>query len=1116
MATKILKPKYLSSNPSGEDLFEGRSHQKISNTIFELISDKALPNNVIGLEGKWGSGKSNVVSILNKKFEEQKSDYIFFTYDAWGHQEDLTRKTFLEELISHLDNNKKFKGGIDWSKELRRLLAKKSTKNTEKFPKIKFYWILFMSSIFLFSFLKIVYDDFFSKIDLIEGDFPYLKPLLLKYLIPSVAFIWGVRELKKEYDSFDEREKDKSLNYKERLMQLLYVFSGTNLESEELEHVLEEEPSVKSFKEYFEKITKDLKSEGLIIVFDNMDRLSNSDKVLSLWSSIHTFFAEEKIDNVWVIIPYDKQHLSLHFGNNVLESDYTKVENFIGKTFSTVFRISPPVLSDWKSFFSLKFEEAFNNLISNEEMEFISSLYELVIDINNRKPRDIITFINNLVSLHLQHKSSIGVRYQALYALRYNEILQNPLITISNKEFLQEEKHLFRNDKELEESLAAIVYNVDKNKSSEVLLKNNIEEQFIRYDEKTLNNIKKHSDFLSYFGSVFQKQDISQYKPETISNIIKNISDVIPEEFSKRYWEKFSTDVVRRKDNDDFTEFKEWHENSLVNISEKSSKVLADVIVRNSLNRLRSSTDIDTSNYHWTLFALIKFLRENSINIQVEIESVTLKPEDFLYYIDDIHEDFEEGKCTYEDLKLNVNSKDINTYLVKKLPEISEIHSYIHVLEFLIKEDSTYNPKTLKKRIEEQLHEVSYTSEERIQQLLKIIKTISGKKKIKSILKSTSENFLNHFRNNVNGAYFDMVANQISFLEPNEGVNHYLDIELKKIDNAEEIASLIQYYIVYGDLLKFVIDSNESYPLLIEIIKKLTDESYGFTQLLTVKWVFENIELIKNKIFNDDIGVFLTRFDTWKKHFEKSLTEENIFDIGRGSLDLAFDNENHKYFCVKYVYDIAISGLRKANEEDWGENFDSDSNFNYAFTQFLNNNLLDKSITKGSEFMDAYESYIKQIVRREKDVPKEKFIWKKLQEEYLDNRKQKRLFNDFLDLLLDHTEINENEILFLSSGLFKFSSNLYGNEKKSSEFVRKVIIPSKNNENVFKFLFTNYYEDVVKVINSTNEYKQDLFELFSIARENEMLNVQEYDNLIKVTKLSEVDELSEKLNKKDD
>ena len=41
---------------------------------------------------------------------------------------------------------------------------------------------------------------------------------------------------------------------------------------------------------------------------------------------------------------------------------------------------------------------------------------------------------------------------------------------------MKEEKHVFNDQKELEECLAAIVYNVEKDKSNEVLLNNSIQE----------------------------------------------------------------------------------------------------------------------------------------------------------------------------------------------------------------------------------------------------------------------------------------------------------------------------------------------------------------------------------------------------------------------------------------------------------------------------------------------------------------------------------------------------------------------------------------------------------------------------------------------------------------
>lgn len=95
------KAEFLSNKPLGEDLFDGQSQDKVAMALMQHIQDvdsiaepkdedeeeKALPR-IIGIEGKWGSGKSNTLLQLKKKLGK---DYYFFTYDAWGNQEDLQR-----------------------------------------------------------------------------------------------------------------------------------------------------------------------------------------------------------------------------------------------------------------------------------------------------------------------------------------------------------------------------------------------------------------------------------------------------------------------------------------------------------------------------------------------------------------------------------------------------------------------------------------------------------------------------------------------------------------------------------------------------------------------------------------------------------------------------------------------------------------------------------------------------------------------------------------------------------------------------------------------------------------------------------------------------------------
>lgn len=1088
------KPGYISSSPSGKDLFEGKSHEKISSTIFELIRDKSLPNNVIGIEGKWGSGKSNVISIIDKKFSEIKSDYFFFTYDAWGHQEDLTRRTFLEELIFSLKSEGKFKGNIDWTQKLARLLARKSKKSTSKFPKIKFYWILIMASVLLFSFLNVIYNDFLIKNDFIPSrNLHYWKLFLSKYLFPLVLFCWGLVELIKEYRAFNNNIDTQDFDYKERLKRLLYIFSGSNLESNELEHILENEPTVKSFKEYFESILEDLKSDGLIIVFDNMDRLSKSEKVLSLWSSIHTFFAEEKIENVCVIIPYDKEHLAKHFDEN----DVSKVDNFIGKTFSTIFRISPPVLSDWKKFFELKMKEAFHDIINDNDIDFISSLYELITDVSTKRPRDIITFINNLVSLYLQHNNSIDIKYLALFTLRKKEILDNPLISISGKHFLKEEKHMFQADSELEESLAAIVYNVDKNKSSEVLLTNSIDDIFIKANFEALREVKKHSEFKTYFGNKVNKSNFSNSWPHNTAKIFEEVNDVISELALKSYWERFANSLDSRPE-EEFIILLDWHKSIIKNTSRNTARMLADKIVYKSKRHFEKSSD--GSKYYSTIYNLVVFINSENIKIKASIDKVKFSAKDFISYLDDLYNIFEEGKCTFQDLKIYTESEELNTYFIDhENGFVEELYNFIHVIEYLKVIDKSYKFKKIQDAVDSELSSVVYTDVDKISNLIKINKVLNKKDSFKLIPQSIGTNFLNYVNTKIEEPYIDIVANQIAHLMTINPQSTVLSNELNKLDNARAISEVIQFYISYGDLLKVVIEQDRNYPLLEEIIKLLTTNDYGFTQKLHVKWVFENLDYIKSNFFGDNFKRFLTQFDGWKRFFNEEVIPA-VFNLRKDILKETFDFSNHDFSSIKLIYNEILNEFRDATKEDWLNYFNTDSNFYNAFIGLVNNNLLDKKITRNKIFMQAYEEYLIKIVKDEESIPEDIEIWNNLlNKDYLDKRKLNRIYDDILDLLIKGSELDVHKINFFAIGIFQYSTV---NSTKADDICRKIILRLRDDDSLSYNILKKYGENIINIINmSKGTCNQDLLEMFNQILEDERMEKETIENILNQTKL---------------
>jgi pantothenate kinase-related protein Tda10 len=78
-------PKFISSNPCGEDHFATKSQQRIADKICDILQNENSCK-IIGIDGGWGSGKSNLVMIVKNRLEKL-GDFHFFIYDAWGHQD---------------------------------------------------------------------------------------------------------------------------------------------------------------------------------------------------------------------------------------------------------------------------------------------------------------------------------------------------------------------------------------------------------------------------------------------------------------------------------------------------------------------------------------------------------------------------------------------------------------------------------------------------------------------------------------------------------------------------------------------------------------------------------------------------------------------------------------------------------------------------------------------------------------------------------------------------------------------------------------------------------------------------------------------------------------------
>ena len=431
----VSYPHYLNNHPKGADLFESKSQERLAQALAAHITETDQVNDpvfarLIGLQGLWGSGKSNVIKILEDKYLKDK--YTFFYFDAWGNQEDLQRRSILELLTKHLITNTKLTGETTmrvmkpegegkveeipctWNEKLESLLSRKSYTRDITVPSLNNATKWFVLALLAMG-LVIAY----LAVD--KTDYVWLNIMIA---LSPILFFAGWMFLAKQ-------------SWKK-----MFAMYNTEGKSDTTSFVIsEQEPSVREFKEWMNEVSKGLsEDEKLVIVFDNMDRLP-SEKVHQFWSLIQTFFADDGYENIWCIVPYDESHLASVFSGNENENESERVSLlrlYLDKTFPVVFRVPEPIVADYKNIFEAFFREAFGTTVDDDSLDIISQCYRYINPVPN--VREIITFINSNVMLAKQWKDTISPVSRAVYMLKEDAILRNTKIKILNQGKLEEKE----------------------------------------------------------------------------------------------------------------------------------------------------------------------------------------------------------------------------------------------------------------------------------------------------------------------------------------------------------------------------------------------------------------------------------------------------------------------------------------------------------------------------------------------------------------------------------------------------------------------------------------------------------------------------------------------------
>ena len=682
-------PRFIVDKPVGEDFSEGQSQTRLAERISDYIrktdkdnidSQTSIPR-IIGIEGSWGAGKSNVV----RKVENQlPQSYYTFTYDSWGHQEDLQRRSILETLTNRLIQGKVLQGEVSinmrsgkrhtakWSEQLQMLLSNKTTTITKSIP--KFSWTA------IWGILSVGYFVVSSTIlnQLIERGISFrfiwilaieLLPLLL---VGGISILYALSKGKWEiFTTLLTQKNDNTIDEQ---------FTSS------------EEPSITEFKNWLQAISDELGKKKspmkkIIIVFDNMDRLP-SNKVVQLWSLIHTFFAGSDFKNIWAIIPFDYVHLC----EAISPSDNEKIDKFkqfINKTFPIVFTVPKPVITDYRKLFKTFFEKAFGK--GEHDEEHICQVFMCLEESPN--PRTVICFINELVALRLQWPNKkFRLQNLALYVLRKGYILHNKEKSLEEKllsnELFDKVNSFYPQTDNVRVQLCQFAYGIEDEKLAGELPLRNVLLSLINNGNSILEYAES-PHFVPVLESILSSASITE---DCLANAVKSFNSLDTSNFNDEEQERLNKKwdaLANMKSNVHFTKVE--YDETLYTLIQHVSDTCAKRLVESYCNAISICDLTNGAEYYKALDNLERVINESSKNIDIKeiLRERKVTPKEFEEYVN-------AAETYYPIYKVSTDNEQLNQYIIEGILEGRD--STVSMFKLLLK-DQQYNFSKLRKEL---------------------------------------------------------------------------------------------------------------------------------------------------------------------------------------------------------------------------------------------------------------------------------------------------------------------------------------------------------------------------------------------------------------------------------
>lgn len=882
--TNVDYPRLLDNQPCGEDLFASKSHEKIAIQIAKLLQDKSV--HAIGIDGGWGSGKSNLIELIKKQLED--SQCHFLVYDSWGYQTDFQRRSILENITADLIDNKLISKD-KWNGRLLQLLSRKRTVGAKVIrglnPIAKVGGILAILIPIIFPLISLISERWIQW---------GLYGLVFILAIVIIVFI-QIRDMRRYGQPIS------FLSVIQELFVSYYDYASEKSESKEsiqrsikYETIYDEEPSSRDFRLWMKDIDDELHQHKFVLVIDNMDRLPKA-KVQELWSAINTLFAEQHYKNITIIVPFDREHIKYAFQSEDIENNHFFGEDFINKTFNVVYRVSPPIISDWKNYFALMWKHAFGEDAVIDEN--ITQIYDVLVE--HKTPRDITAYINKFVSIKQIIEGNIPDKYIALYICGEQKIKAKPYEEITKPSYLGALQFMYEEDEQLPKYIAALYYQVNPNKALEIAYLDRLRKALNTGDVADIKIISE----LTFFESLLENAIIS------VSNVPNAVValDSLETGISKRFWDSLYNKIITFKE-DRLRDYQIILINHITKAKQYTQKIVNDFY---------EAEKFDAVLFHQSIEKLIENRTTNPLEF---IKPKTVKPSEFVRYVIAVGTHYTDYNIICDAIELDAHLSTLGIEDIQKLSGASIIFDRYQKLEKF--------KSHLEGIIEDNINDL-----EKVSMCYNLLKQIDKTSIVKRLSPDQVYPLFNNCDEN-NEFRYDLLAmrlakyNNLKVAPYTDNIGNYIYSNNAAV--VEKVASVIEYYTTYSDIL-INAPKLPKQTLLKDVAINLTLDRNRIGRLNLLA-VLRKYDIIKQYLELDATQI-ITRFNDWQPN---DITIENVTTIPLDFFkDVAKNNINNRLtnHCIAQYK----THLNIITTEEWSNHIANADN-EYEMLQYIGGN----------------------------------------------------------------------------------------------------------------------------------------------------------------------------------